>query len=306
MNKLLVNLLMLLALVPIAQAQSIDFESNKLIYGHDDRYEVDDYSDHDFILKSQSVAMRVSNRKLSEDREDSNFLNFPKRKLQKTIPQICSTERFVEQVSVGDCSAFLIAPNKLVTAGHCMMDQSACSSNKWVFDYKLGTTHFNKKDVYSCKNIISQRYVYNEKEVSDYAVIELDRNVLDRNPLEFRINGTVKINTPLLVIGHPMGLPMKITDGGSVSKMNDKELVSRFHSWLLKKNYFTANLDTYAGNSGSPVFNKETGKVEGILVKGADDFVFNKDTLCLESVHLSDSHLNTYEKVMRITKVPGL
>ena len=36
-----------------------------------------------------------------------------------------------------------------------------------------------------------------------------------------------------------------------------------------------ANLDTYGGNSGSPVFNAQNNKVEGILVRGETDFVSN-------------------------------
>jgi hypothetical protein len=39
--------------------------------------------------------------------------------------------------------------------------------------------------------------------------------------------------------------------------------------------FFAANLDTYGGNSGSPVFNATSGTVEGILVRGENDFVSN-------------------------------
>ena len=39
--------------------------------------------------------------------------------------------------------------------------------------------------------------------------------------------------------------------------------------------FFVANLDTYGGNSGSPVFNAASYKVEGILVRGENDFVTN-------------------------------
>ena len=38
--------------------------------------------------------------------------------------------------------------------------------------------------------------------------------------------------------------------------------------------YFVANLDTYGGNSGSAVFNATSGKVEGILVRGENDYVW--------------------------------
>jgi hypothetical protein len=305
-SKALLLMSLLLAVNSSAQARSIDIENNGLIYGNDDRYEVDDYADHDFIEKARSVALRVSSKRLSVDRENSDLINFPFKKLKQAIPQICSNERFIDQYSVGDCSGFLIASNKLVTAGHCMFNQQECASNQWVFDYKEGTTQFKKSNVYSCKKIIAQKYIYNETEVNDYAVIELDRNVTDRTPLTHRKIGRVNINTPVLVIGHPLGLPMKITDGARVSRMNENERERKFHSWLLRENYFTTNLDAYGGNSGSPVFNKNTGKVEGILVQGAEDFIFNYETQCLESRHLSNSYLNTYEKVMRITKVPGL
>ena len=123
------------------QARSFNpVENIDLIYGRDDRYEVDDYSDQNFIEKARSVAIRVSNRRLSEDRDDSSLLNFPFRKLKNAIPQLCENEKFIEQFSVGDCSGFLIAPNILVTAGHCMATESECQSNKWIFDFKEGTT----------------------------------------------------------------------------------------------------------------------------------------------------------------------
>jgi hypothetical protein len=283
----------------------LDFNP-RLIYGKDDRYEVNEYKNEDFIEKAHSVAIRISKRRLSQNREDENSLNFPLITLKRAIPQLCTNERFYDQYSVGDCSGFLIGLSTLVTAGHCMMTEVDCAKHFWVFDFKLGTTEFSKNNVYSCKKIITQKYIYSDKEVSDYAVIELDREVTNRQPLSFRKFGRINFNTPLLVIGHPMGLPMKITDGARVTGMNDIEKEHPFKSWWLKLNYFTANLDTYGGNSGSPVFNKDSGDVEGILVKGAEDFVFNQDLGCKESRHLSNASINSYEKVMRITKVPGI
>lgn len=305
------SLLLLLALSTQVMALPVRFElpvenNTGLIYGNDDRYEVSEYANPIFTAKARSVALRVSNKRLSEDREDQTLINFATRKLKQTIPQICPTERFIDQVSLGDCSGFLISPTQLVTAGHCMTSESECSGNKWVFDFKAETKVFKKSNVYSCKKIVTQKFVYSKTQVNDYAIIELDRPVFGRPPLEYRKRGYVDHETPLVVIGHPMGLPMKITDGGRVAGLNDIERDHKFLSIFLRRNYFTANVDSYAGNSGSPVFNYETGKVEGILVQGADDFIFNEDRGCLESRHLSNSALNTYEKVMRINHVPGL
>lgn len=277
-----------------------------LIYGNDDRVEIDHYNDDSFIEKSQSIAIRVSKKRLSPDRTDSNKINFPLITLERSMPQICKDERFIDQVSLGTCTGFLIGPKTLVTAGHCMLNKSECDNNRWVFGFKDNSKDLNTNQVYSCKSIKEQRYVYNEKEVSDYAVIELDREVAGYVPLKLRKFGRVLLNTPLVVIGHPMGLPMKATDGAVVSRMNDIEREKPLRSLLMRSHYFTANLDSYGGNSGSPVFNLRNGQVEGILVQGADDFVYDSKNECMRSRKLSNHHLETYEKVMRINKVPGL
>src|SRR6185295_6557109 len=65
----------------------------------------------------------------------------------------------------------------------------------------------------------------------------------------------------IIVIGHPAGLPTKVAGGAAV---RDEKPAG----------YFTANLDTYGGNSGSAVFNAVTGLVEGILVRGENDYVW--------------------------------
>lgn len=284
----------------------VPLESSRLIYGNDDRHEVAEYADPTFVQKARSVALKVSVRKLSENREDPTLINFNTRKLKQVIPQICPTEKYVDQVSLGDCSGFLISPTRLVTAGHCMNSDLDCSGSKWVFDFKADTTAIKKSNVYSCKEIVTQKYVYSKMQVNDYAVIELDRPVFGRQPLDYRKFGFVDLETPLVVIGHPLGLPQKITDGGRVAGFNDLEREDIIDSIFLRRNYFTANLDAFAGNSGSPVFNYETGKVEGILIQGADDFIFNPVKNCMESRHLSNAAINTYEKVMRINHVPGL
>lgn len=290
----------------IEDMKDLDDASIDLIYGDDDRYEVDLYNEAEFVEMANSVALRVPKKRLSIDRNNEDQYIFPLISLKKAMPDLCESERFVDQVSLGNCSGFLVGPKTLVTAGHCMFNESECSNNKWVFGFKEGMKSLLKDQVYSCAKVISQKYIYTDKEVSDYAVIELDREVKNYKPLKTRKFGRVLLNTPLVVLGHPLGLPMKATDGGVVSRMNDIEREHKIKSFFLRSHYFTANLDTYAGNSGSPVFNKKTGRVEGILIQGADDFVYNREKDCRESRRNSNSHLETYEKVMRINKVPGI
>jgi hypothetical protein len=84
--------------------------------------------------------------------------------------------------------------------------------------------------------------------------------VAGRRPLAVRSAGRVAKGQPLFVIGHPNGLPTKFADGAQVRGNAHKD-------------FFVANLDTYGGNSGSPVFNAVSLEVEGILVRGENDFV---------------------------------
>jgi V8-like Glu-specific endopeptidase len=274
----------------------------EVIYGADNRFEVHDYDNELFIKKAKSVALRVSNRKLSVDRENPTLFNFPHITLQQANPSLCHSERFLDQVQLGTCSGFLIAPNKIMTAGHCMMSQEDCDNHKWVFDYKEGTEQISKKNIFSCQKIVIQKFNYSTSEIVDYAVIELDRPVQNRKPLETRKFGLPFYNTPLVLIGHPLGLPMKIADGARVTLPNAHEREDLFHSILMRKNYFTANLDAFAGNSGSPVFNQNTGKVEGIMIQGSDDYKTNSTEGCIGSIHRGNSAKEAIEKVMRITQ----
>jgi V8-like Glu-specific endopeptidase len=294
----------ILFLTQYTYATLVTNESTSVIYGKDNRYEVDNYPLNRFKEKANSIAMRVPNRKLVK--ADTNLnLNFLKVPLNKFMSDLCPNERFIDQYALGDCSAFLISKNKLLTAGHCMFSEIECQNYSWVFDFKEGTEQIKKSNVYKCKSIVVQKFEYTDEVIKDYAVIELDRDT-DRKPLHLRSFGRPMIGEPLVVIGHPIGLPMKIGDGANVKLPNEGELEDIWASLKLRKYYFTTNTDTYSGNSGSPVFNKITGSVEGILIQGADDFVYDETKDCMQSRHNSNSHKNAYEKVLRVTQIPEL
>ena len=88
-------------------------------------------------------------------------------------------------------------------------------------------------------------------------MIRLDRQVEDRTPLNLRRSDSLGVGEQLMIIGHPMGLPSKIADGGFA---------------LTVGNVIEASVDAFAANSGSVILNSKTGLVEGILVAGEADF----------------------------------
>ena len=250
----------------------------KIVYGDDNRVEF-----HEASAKLQNIAKSVGGMIFKDGSisvgTDKTMLN-PKSLGSKM--NLCKGERFSEQASSVSCTFFLVAKNIVATAGHCMHGKNTCAEVSFLFDYKITSKDkkadilVDNKNIYKCKRVISSKLEsVNKKPTFDYALVELDRDVTDREPLKYRYQGRtdidafedMKVNTPLTVIGHPSGLPLKIADGSKVVEVTNK-------------NYFLADLDTFGGNSGSPVFNSITNEVVGILVRGQTDYVKDKLNKC--------------------------
>lgn len=283
----------------------LEFPMNKVIYGVDNRVEVEDYGNADIRDQAQSVAGMVARWKLSPSRTNPNELEFPLVTYGRDFG-LCESERFFSQVTLPVCTGFLVAPDVLVTAGHCVESVEDCENFNWVFGYTDGLTSVPKDSVYGCKEVIKQKLEETKFTIRDYAVIRLDRKVTGRSPLKYRKFGRPVIGTDLYVIGHPSGLPLKITDGAQVKGWNAEEWQMPIETLLKRRFYLQSNLDTYQGNSGSPVFNQKTGKVEGILIEGADDFTYDQEKDCYVSAQRSNSKKESEERIFRINKVDVL
>jgi len=241
----------------------------KVIYGTDDRMDVYESSDNLMKELSRSTAAQIMNRNLVSDGETFTIK-------AETLEEygVCKSERFSQQLSAANCSGFLVAPDKLVTAGHCINDESECGSHAWVFDYANTTGEkseykLNKDQVYRCTKVIERQK--DSRTMADYAVLKLDRPVVGRTPLTYRKSGKPADDAVFTVIGHPTGLPTKIT--AAADMRNNKNSV-----------FFVTNADTYGGNSGSAVVDSRTGTVEGILVRGDTDYARSSEG-CMVSVY---------------------
>ena len=204
---------------------------------------------------------------------------------------LCNEEPFYEQPIAPFCSGFLIAPNKIATAGHCITSQMKCEDVLFVFDYSLHSADSDLNmlpddNIYSCQNLIHRN---SQSTGADFAIIELDRDVIGRKPLPTRKSGEISVGSPLIVIGHPAGLPTKISSGASVQSLNES--------------YFTADLDTYGGSSGSPIINRGSKLVEGILSRGEIDYVWNNEEQCNISNQCKDNDPCSGEDVTKISEI---
>jgi subtilisin-like proprotein convertase family protein len=231
---------------------------DKLIYGDDDRKDLFEVSSSlNRNLADSTVALLESS---SLKAQSVSTLSLPTESFGSQN-RLCLSEPYYDQPAGAFCSGSLVGANLILTAGHCVKDAYDCAKVRFVFGYSVKQagkypTSVEASEVYSCKRIISRKQ---EAAGSDYALIEIDRPVTNHDVLKLQRSRVAAAGDAVTVIGHPSGLPTKVASGGRVRKVSST--------------YMTTNLDTYGGNSGSAVFNSETGEIVGILVRGDTDFV---------------------------------
>ncbi len=182
---------------------------------------------------------------------------------------LCSTERFYEQPVTGFCSGFAVSKDIIVTAGHCI-DKRNLANFVIVFDFKMVSkgivkNEYAPSDIYSPVAIASSGL--NSKGV-DYAVLRVNRKI-PKNRIGLVRDKKIVDGEPIFVIGHPCGLPLKVA--------NEAKVIDNKNSL-----FFSADLDSYGGNSGSPVYDS-MHQIVGILVRGATDFKYDFKNRCYNS-----------------------
>lgn len=250
--------------------------ANKGLYGFEDRKEFHQITSSAWIKKSEFTAGMIDKGNLTI-KEDGFF--YLQSKLLSNIKldilgdfverPLCSGEKFMNSPVATDCSGVLVAPDLILTAGHCAFFNSQCNDNYWVFNYKYYSKEqtqivFKKSEVFGCKKIINTKNVND----LDYSLIQLDGFVdwMEIPKLNFEVK--VLKSTKVTNIGHPLGLPLKFTPGGKVTDFEDA-----FH--------FITNLDVFHGSSGSPVYSSTTKYLLGIVTSGDDDFEHDVVNDCL-------------------------
>ncbi len=265
---------------------------NRAIYGKDNRYETELYPNSVIREMAAAVAAQVDQKRLVREGDRYTFsVNSFGHEFQ-----LCAGERFYDQPVLSRCSGFLIGNDLLVTAGHCVESSFDCANFNWVFDYKQGVNSFPLENVYRCKKIVTR----GTRRGEDIVVIRLDRKVNNRHPLKLNFSTKrPRIGTPLALIGYPVGLPQKIAEG-HLSAWSLKEISLGPVTFLQRTTYFSALIDSFSGNSGSPVINLYTDKVEGILVSGADDFIFDESAYCFHTARFKEHDKWNQERVVKI------
>ena len=258
--------------------------ASRIIYGDDDRQDYSDSSSAMQSLADSVVSIWDKDYVLSKDGKSYlATVTFQKR------VGLCDGEVFGQQPAGAFCSGTLVGEDLILTAGHCITDSASCAKARFVFGFNdkavknikpfnenVSLVPVDNNDVYSCSSIVKRNlgkqhnstvgmiwdYIMyqHDKVAPDYALIKLDRKVKGHKPLPVERSKKLNEGDSIFVIGHPVGLPVKVAGGATIR--NNKP-----------KNFYLTDLDTFGGNSGSAVFSSATNKIIGILVRGSTDFV---------------------------------
>lgn len=182
-------------------------------------------------------------------------------RLIKVLPakDLCCDVRFADQIAPAVCTAFLISPDAVATARHCLFIGS--DDKYYVFDFAAGffgsvpKTFIHGVNLFKAKPPLRMSCPQTD---DDWAIIPLDGQV-DRPHITFG-DGHPQVDAPLYAAGFPLGHPIKFVPGAAV-RSNDRP------------EFFVTNLDGFKGSSGSPVFDARTNKVEGIWVRGEQTLI---------------------------------
>ncbi|MBL7542168.1 MAG: trypsin-like peptidase domain-containing protein [Bdellovibrionaceae bacterium] len=262
-----------------ADTFNISDESAGVIYGKDSRLDLNSVNSKAIENLSRISVALIDKSKLRASAD--GMIEITGKTLQQSA-KFCPSEPFIQQRAPAFCSGILFRGKYVLTAGHCMSEPTSCADTAFVFGFQIpnGSTNWNYKvparNVFSCRRIVAHQFLDGSRPMgalsthvrNDFSVVELDRQVANQGAIAVT-ETPPKLLDPVMVLGYPSGLPLKYANGVVLESIPNAV-------------YFRTNLDTYGGNSGSPVFNA-TGALEGILIQGHQDYA-RTSTGCLASV----------------------
>jgi len=269
MKFIAIFILYILSAACVLKNDAVSYQS-AVIFGENDLKETTHLTGP-FKKNSSAVAAMVNKRSIGIGNQGFEFL--PDKKARK----------FCDGSDDGhaECTGFLVAPQLLLTAGHCYQSDKLnpveeCRKFSWVFDYQNNSL-ISTENLYHCRKVLALETSENGP---DYALIELDRKVTNRAPVELDFAHKLQFRQEVYLIGHALGRPLTYSGIGQVYTINEEY-------------QFQTMLDGFSGNSGAPVFDLKTHKVIGIHVAGeGKELTFNQAQGCYELNHCIESVLS--------------
>jgi len=290
---IVLNILLLTASSASAKLnfEMIEGFKNKVIYGVNNLRLTHRISDHKKRVLARSTALMV-NRYSIKSAYIGGLYMMDSKPLGEKAP-VCDDNPWKNYNALGSCSATLIAHDKILTAGHCIANLDwECSQKSFIFnareDFFTRTInqYFSNDQIYHCKKVIAHKL--DADSGMDYSIVQLDRSVPFKAPIRLHNHTKSDIDDEIFMIGHPLGLGSMTSEVGDIR--SDGE------------HFYVANIDSFAGNSGAPVFRESDNSLTGMLVRGEEDFIWNSEKKCF-NLKVCDNDSCRGEDIIKIEKI---
>ncbi|SCX99481.1 Ankyrin repeat [Nonlabens sp. Hel1_33_55] len=279
-------------------------DDSRGVFGDDDRYEVSDVSGIEDYTRATAVMIPkesvYGNSLYGVTLRDRLTYQFGTENMDKNV-------KYLDQPTIAGCSGFLVAPDIMVSAGHCILTDDDAKGFYWLFDYTTNLKssedgffiEFDPDNLYEINEVLEGKLEGEGEYQKDYVVMRLDRKVKDRKPYRIRTSGKPANEASVYTIGAPTGLPLKVA-------LNSEVVENTPEQW------FKTDIDAFPGNSGGPVFDPN-GFIEGILVRGAveyangsytGDYKYDADCDCVKTVTFSNADYNAGCQIQKINEIP--
>ena len=272
----------------------------RVIYGPDDRK--DWYEINDNLIKKLAGASVALFTRADLQPASSDSVKLRTTTLGES-QGLCNDETFRDQRVGAWCSGTLVTKDVVLTAGHCVREISNdpripyIGSVSFVFGYRVeipgspGVTEIPRDHTFSGGQVLAGELEGDRGR--DWALVKLAHPVSPSiaEPVTGWWKDVATKDQDVFVIGYPSGLPVKFAPGASIREASNET-------------YFTANLDTFGGNSGSGVYDAATNQLIGILVRGDTDYVRDEQAGCVRANMCPTSGCRG-EDVTRISLVPS-
>ncbi len=244
----------------VAPAGGSGRQDSALIYGEVDLVDVGDHPDPFLRQLARESVGGIVDRRLLSGVVPRTISVGEAIEAEFGLPY-CEGEPFRDEPLFVECSGALIDDDLFLTASHCIPTQTFCDQSAIVFDWlrtpEGSLESIGPEDIYECTEIVQASYL------RDVVIVRLDRPVSPpHRPLLVR-HGSAPIEDgdPLTVIGHPLGMPMRIDDAAEARG-----------AYVEGTESFQLRADVLPAHSGSPVLD-EDGEVVGVLSRGPVPFV---------------------------------
>lgn len=282
----------------VDKAQEKYREIQNAIYGpDDDRSEINDIGNINGSVKrdqvmqlARSVVAIIHIDRLTKSQDGKTYTVNGTLLREISSPTctngLCNNVKYGDQISCVRGTGFIVSKTKFITANHVLFGlplQNYLAVENYTPDKKT----IDKGDVHELGSFVDKQNETRHKR-ADFAVIQI-KDKFSGKKLSINSEKAKQITNgkQVFMIGFPSGLPMKVT--------------SNAYAYGVTEFVFQSDIDAFAGNSGSPVFN-ERGEVEGILITGAADYISAATGTCcnVTSYSVDISNPSERETVLRL------